>query len=118
MKNDGNALGGCYLSESLAVSLAGLLSNEHQLLALLIPLMHFIETGQQAHEQHEGDQAHQGEDGYSQGRQLIGLRGRRGLERQQQETENMKCSVAAEMLLQTDFAVQLFLSFISVSCEN
>lgn len=72
MQHDHNALGGCYLSESLAVSLASLLSNEHQLLVLLVPLMYFIETGQQAHQQHEGDQAQQGEDGHSQGGQLIG----------------------------------------------
>lgn len=73
MKSDGDgAPGGRYLSESLAISLAGLLSNEHQPLALLVPPVHFIDTGQQAHQQHEGDQAHQGEDGYSQGRQLVG----------------------------------------------
>lgn len=66
-----NALGGCYLSERLAVSLPSLLSYEHQLLVLLVPPVHFVETGQQARQQHEGDQAQQGEDGHSQGRQLV-----------------------------------------------
>lgn len=64
--------GGCYLSESLAVSLASLLSKEHQLLALLVLLVVFIEAGQQAHQQHEGNQTHQGEDGHGQWRQPIG----------------------------------------------
>lgn len=64
--------GGCYLSESLAVSLASLLSEDHQLLALLVPLVVFIEAGQQAHQQHEGDQTHHGEDGHGQRRQPIG----------------------------------------------
>lgn len=64
--------GGCYLSESLAVSFASLLSKEDQLLALLVLLVVFIEAGQQAHQQHEGDQTHQGEDGHSQRRQPVG----------------------------------------------
>lgn len=64
--------GGCYLSESLAITLAILLSEQHQLLALLIPLMDFIKAGQQADQQHEGDKAQQGENGYRQWRQLIG----------------------------------------------
>lgn len=66
------APGGRYLSEGLAVSLAGLLSDQRQLLALLAPLVHPVDAGQQAHEQHEGDHAQHGEDGYSQRRQLIG----------------------------------------------
>jgi len=33
--------------------------------------MFFIETGRQAEQQHEGDQAQQGQDGHSQGRQLV-----------------------------------------------
>lgn len=71
MRKDVNALGGCYLSESLAVSLPSLLSNVHQPLVLFVPLMHFIETGQQAHQQHEGNQAQQGEDGHRQRRELV-----------------------------------------------
>lgn len=62
---------GCYLSESLAVSLSRLLRNDCQLLVLFVAFMHFIETGQQAHQQHEGDQAQHGEDDHSQSGQLV-----------------------------------------------
>lgn len=61
----------CYLSESFAVSLPRLLSDEHQLPVLLVPLVNCVEAGQQAHQQHEGDEAQQAEDGHSQGGQLI-----------------------------------------------
>lgn len=63
---------GRYLSERLPISLPGLLSEEHQLLALLVPLVYRVDTGQQAHHQHEGDQAEHRQDGYGQGRQLSG----------------------------------------------
>lgn len=62
----------CYLSEGLAVPLASLLSEDRQLLVLLVPPVDFIETGQEAHQQHEGNQAQQGEDGHSEGGQLVG----------------------------------------------
>lgn len=106
MKNGGNALGGCYLSKSLAVSFASLLSNEHQLLVFLLPLMNFIETGQQAHQQHESDQTQQGEDGYSQGRQLIGW----GKKTKTSTEKNNKSSVTAGILSDWLYCVAFHLS--------
>lgn len=64
--------GVCYLSEGLPVSLAGLLGEERQFFVLLVPLMHLVDTGEQAQQQQEGDDAQQGQDGYIQGGQLIG----------------------------------------------
>lgn len=61
-----------YLSEGLSVPFARLLGQEHQLLVLLLPLVDVEEAGQQAHQQHEGDEAQHGEDGHGQGRQLVG----------------------------------------------
>lgn len=81
-----------YLSEGVSFPFARLLGEDHQLLALLLPLVDVEEAGQQAHQQHEGDEAQHGEDGHGQGRQLVGCRAKR--ERQ---------SISAEQLLQAWF---------------
>lgn len=61
-----------YLPEGVSLHFARLLGEDHQLLALLLPLVDVEEAGQQAHQQHEGDEAQHGEDGHGQRRQLVG----------------------------------------------
>ena len=89
---------GCYLSERLPVSLPGLLSKQHQFLALLVPLVYCVDAGQQAHHQHEGDQAQHGQDGYSQGRQLSGWDGDKKKGNNHREKQLVTCDCRNQLL--------------------
>ena len=89
---------GCYLSERLPVSLPGLLSKQHQFLALLVPLVYCVDAGQQAHHQHEGDQAQHGQDGYSQGRQLRGWDGDKKNGNNHREKQLVTCDCRNQLL--------------------
>lgn len=63
---------GHHLSEGLAFSFVRLLSEQQQLLVLLVPLVDLVETGQQADQQHEGDESQHGEDGHGETGQSVG----------------------------------------------
>ena len=65
-------MGRPYLSEGLAVALAGLLGEQQELPVLLVAAVHLVEAGQQAQQQQQGDQTQQGQDHHVQVGQLEG----------------------------------------------